>query len=389
MAVYKPDKSYDVLIIGAGPSGTTLGYLLSELGIRALVIDRMKFPRLKLCGGAITWKTRQIVEDIFKVSFDEKFVVKNISQEYFVYEKFNLKISQKSPQPFYFINRQEYDRELTVLAEKKSCLFLFGHRVVDIDLTNNTVLTKSGKCLRGEVVVGADGALSIIRKKLFHHDEFKKNMALAFQTSVAMENVRKEYQGLTPKLFLGSLRCGYGWLFPHQDSCVLGVAGLLRKNSRIEQKYINFLLKTTTLKLEQILPLRSHWLPFGNFMDNPSRGKVLLIGDAAGFVDPLTGEGIYYAHKTAQLASRAISDFFATQKNADPARSYKNYLQPFLTELRISKRLRNLAYSPLRHLGYVLVKNPKTFQGLAETVHGVRSYTQIPFLSWQFWHIVF
>jgi len=121
---------------------------------------------LKLCCGAITWKTRKIVEDIFKVFFDEKFVVKNVSQEYFAYEKFRLKTSQKSPQPFYFIDRQEYDRKLGVLAEEKSCPFLFGHQVVDIDLTNNTVLTKSGKCLQGEIVVGADGALSIIRKQL-------------------------------------------------------------------------------------------------------------------------------------------------------------------------------------------------------------------------------
>lgn len=117
-------------------------------------------------------------------------------------------------------------------------------------------------------------------------------------------------------------------------------------------------------------------------MDNPGRGKVLLIGDAAGFVDPLTGEGIYYAHKTAHLAFRAISDFFVMKGSGDPARAYKNYLQPVLTELRISKRLRNLAYSSLRHLGYVFVKNPKVYQGLAETIHGVRSYTQIPFLSW-------
>jgi len=116
-------------------------------------------------------------------------------------------------------------------------------------------------------------------------------------------------------------------------------------------------------------------------MECPGNGKVLLVGDAGGFVDPFTGEGIYYAHKTAQLAFRAISEYFTTQGRVDLARSYENFLQPVMMELRIARRVRNLAYSPLRKVGYYFFKSPRVYDGLAKTVHGIRSYTQFPLLS--------
>ena len=367
--------------MGSGPSGTTLGYLLSDVGLDVLVIDRTTFPRSKLCAGAITWKTRKLVEHIFKISFDQYFSIKNISRNYSVYEKWRLKTCQKSPQPFDFIDRKEYDSRLSELAEKQSCSFLFGHQVADIDLTSNTVLTRSGKSFLGEIVVGADGSLSRIRNKLFPKNEFRYNVALAFQASVGWDKVKSNYQGLVPKLFLGLLNTGYAWLFTHPNECILGVAGLLRRNSKIEQVYRNFLLRTTTLGYEDIYPLRSHWLPFGNFMESPGKGKVLLVGDAGGYVDPLTGEGIYYAHKTAQLAFQAISEYFTAPGKMEVVQAYKNYLQPVITELRIARRVRDLAYSPLRKVGYSFFKNSRVHRGLANTVHGIRTYTQFPLLS--------
>jgi flavin-dependent dehydrogenase len=103
----KTRTKYDVVIVGAGPSGTTLGYLLSDSGLDVLVMDRTNFPRPKLCAGAITWKTRKLVEDIFQVSFDRYFSIKNVSQDYSVYERWKLKVLRKSPEPFYFIDREE------------------------------------------------------------------------------------------------------------------------------------------------------------------------------------------------------------------------------------------------------------------------------------------
>lgn len=117
------------------------------------------------------------------------------------------------------------------------------------------------------------------------------------------------------------------------------------------------------------------------FKKNLGKNRILLVGDAAGFIDPLTGEGIYYAHKSAECASKALLDYFDTCERIDLLQSCKNHLIPVLKELIISKRLSRLAYSPLRHVAYFFRRSPKFYRKLAETIHGTKRYSQIPFFS--------
>ncbi len=375
------NKSYDVIIAGAGPSGTTLGYLLSDKGLDVLVIDKEEFPRPKLCGGAITWKTRKLLERLFKISFEKQFQVERTSSDYFIYENFKQKVHQVSPEPFYFINREKYDMEWISLAMSKNCQFLFGLQVTDLDVRKKIILTKLGNTYGGKVVVGADGINSVIRRKIFPQKIFEHDLAFAFQINVPPDRLKTEYQISSPRIFLGGIRGGYGWIFPHKKHYVVGICGLIRKNKKLKERFHDFLKDVSALEIEKKSRIPSHLGPLGNFMETPGEENILLVGDAAGFADPLTGEGIYYAHKSAELASRAILDFFNSEEKMNPLERYKYYLQPVYRELKISKRLRNLAYSRSRKLAHVVFNSPKFYLKLAETVHGIRSYTQIPLLS--------
>lgn len=376
------EKTYDVVIVGAGPSGSTLGYLLSSRGLDVLIIDRSEFPRPKLCGGCITWKTRRLVERLFGKSFQEHFSVESISDEYVIHEKFKEKVHQKSPAPFYFMDREKYDWQLVELAGEKGCTFLFGQKAVDLDRENNSVLIDSGCTIQGRVVVGADGANSFIRRRIFPGESVKKNLALAFQISVSSEKIKPAYRGSFPRLFVGGVRDGYGWIFPSGSQYLAGLWALSRKNKNLKDEYHHFLRNVTELDLDQRGALPAHPAFIGLFVKSPGKEKVLLTGDAAGFLDHLTGEGIYYAHKSAECASKAILDYFnksCTAKNLIP--SYKNYLIPVLKELIISRRLRHAAYSPLRYTAYFLRGNQRFYRRLAETIHGIKTYAQLPLLS--------
>jgi len=376
-----PKKIFDVIIIGAGPSGATLGSLLSAKGLDVILIDKAGFPRPKLCGGVITWKTRKLLQRLFDISFEQRFSIENVSDYYFIYEKYREKIYQKSPEPFYFVDRRKYDYEFISVAEQRSCQTLLGDRVVDLDVQNKAISTTSGTIFRGEIIVGADGANSLVRKRILGRKQNHLNRSLAFQVRVPMERVKVEFQNSSPKIFVGLIRRGYGWIFPWDEDCLIGLWGAISKNRPLKHTFIDFLNKVTDFKTEKKAKIDSCLLPAGEFLIHPGEGNILLTGDAAGFVDGLTGEGIYYAHRSAELASKVIFDYFDAKGDINLLSSYEKYLSPFLRELKVSRRLGILASSRLRYIAYFPMRRSQLFLRLTEMIHGIRSYSKIPLLS--------
>jgi geranylgeranyl reductase family protein len=393
------NHAYDVLIVGAGPAGSTLGYLLAEKGLDVLVLDKSYFPRPKLCGGALTWKTRKILEEVFKAPFMKRFSVDASSEDYVIYERYKQKVFQSSPEPFYFVDREKYDSTLVSLAQEKGCQFQFGPQATEIDFQSGSVTSQSRvsmtgkdessdkdtdieeKRFEGKIIVGADGVNSVVRARLFPDMDFHRNSGLAFQIKIPSDKIKPEYQEPIPRLFLGGVKCGYGWIFPHGEQYTVGFWGLISKDKKIKGKYLDFLDEITDVDVEKLSHLPAHLGPAGNFMGSPGDGNTLLVGDAGGFADSLTGEGIYYAHKSAECAANAIIDYFGAGERSVLLESYKSYLTPILKELKISLRLRYLVYSKLRKIAFFILRNPRVYYALAAVVHGTKSYTQLPIIS--------
>jgi geranylgeranyl reductase family protein len=375
----KTKSQHDVIIVGAGPAGSTLGYLLASQGIDVLVFDKEAFPRTKLCGGGITWKTRMLLEEMYGEPFDQIFSVEASSEDYAIYEREKLKVFQGSPEPFHFVDREVYDSKLISLAESKSCRFLLGQKVVDLDLSRFMVITSSGESFQSQIIVGADGINSLVRMKAFPRARFNRYMSLGFQADVPSQQIRTLYQTPAPKFFFGYSKWGYGWIFPYKDHFVVGICGLARKNPRLKNSFASFLRDVTELNIDNSSAFKSHMGPSGNFMKSPAKGNVLLLGDAGGLADPLTGEGIYYAHKSAELASQAIRDWFDSSGKQNLAEAYCSLLEPFIKELKIAKRFRDWTYSPLRYLGYHVLKEKTHYNKLAGVLHGTKTYSKLPF----------
>ena len=130
-----------------------------------------------------------------------------------------------------------------------------------------------------------------------------------------------------------------------------------------------------------IKSVEAHTIPFGNFVDTPGRDGLLLAGDSAGLVDPFLGEGIYYAHKSAECAAQAILEYFAETSGRELVAVYKASLTPLYQELVIAKRFRNLAFSSLRLLGYQVFRGPAIYTKFVDLVHGKKSYRRLPIIS--------
>jgi flavin-dependent dehydrogenase len=134
-------------------------------------------------------------------------------------------------------------------------------------------------------------------------------------------------------------------------------------------------LKTIKVSTDHISGVRSHALPYGNYLTQPGCSNILLIGDACGLADPLLGEGIYYAHKSAQLA--ALATIQSYRHSQDAFRIYRQQLyETIIPELKFIWMVRQIIFSlpgswPGLILSFLLKINPRKCE---ETIQGQRSY---------------
>ncbi len=379
--------NYDVIIVGGGPAGSTAGYLLSKSGLKALIIDKSTFPRQKLCAGCITNKTIRLLGRVFgeSVSSLKKENIINFESNYYeIFFKNNLVDKKGINIPFHFVDRYSYDNFLLRKAQQAGTEVIEGEGVVFFDITKSAITTSAGKKITARFIIGADGITSTIRRSFpkdhFDHTVWKNNLATGLEIFINRSDLQQTINH--PILHFDYISYGYSWVFPNRDKLIIGTGGLNQKNKK--QFIISFhkflsVLNIGDFKTDKI---RGYAFPYGNFLLEPVFRNVILVGDAAGFADPLLGEGIFYAQRSAELASEAILKAMETNNNLETAQgqiatTYVQSLQKHIyPEFIYAKKIRNfifkhfnkLHYFPLRIMMKILGRKP------AESVNGIRSY---------------
>ena len=382
----QPDENntYDVVIIGGGPAGSTSGYILSKAGLKVVIVDKSRFPRQKLCAGLLTQKTGHLINFLFHESVDSlrKKGIINFESSYcevFSRNRCIVKIHHRS-RPFYYVDRSVYDNFFLQKAKEEGAEILEGEIAVSVDYRKNEIVTSSGITLRSKYIIGADGVYSRVRRELFferrNSDLWQRGLATAFEVFVERKKVRNA--DFYPKFFYGFVKWGYAWVFPNKDCIIIGLGGLNVKNGKKLLSLFREFLSSLGLFSFSEIRVQGHAIPCGNFLRNPVRESTFLIGDAAGFVDPLLGEGIYYAHKSAQLASLAIIQEIRKGKNAGTIYREKLGEQIYPRFMRAKKSSR-LLFSELNscseYIGFQVVL--RLFKEKAvKMIHDEESYSR-------------
>ena len=377
----RKEPFYDVVIVGGGPAGSTAGYLLAKLGFKVVVIDSSAFPREKLCGGLITQKTLDLVNRIFNEdvhSLQRRSILDFRSGSYELFYNGSSLSRHTLDVPVHFVNRSIYDSFLLTKAKDAGADVLEAEKVVDIDLSRHRISTSAGTMIQGSFIVGADGANSTVRRAMpiLQNDAVKWRQNLAIALQVFVDRNDTELVINHPIIFLGFLNWGYSWVFPNRDRLVVGMGGLPRANRERFVRLFTTFVSAVGLDQTRTSKIHSWPVPFGNFLRRPVFGNTLLIGDAAGLVNPLTGEGIFYAHKSAELASQAIQRSSITDE--DVGKCYLRLLhQRIHPGLKHARRSSRLVYGYFVHLPPILIKAALGMfsrQILASLVHsnGVR-----------------
>ena len=293
-------ERYDVLIAGAGPAGSATAIHLARGGARVLVADRARFPRDKPCGGGVTGLAlRQAPCEIDPV-------VEHVVDTFELRLGYKRSFRRTSREPLILMTqRRRLDAYLAEQAAAVGATFRDGARVTDLEIgTDGVKATVGGERVSTPVLVGADGANGVVAKAAGLEEGIVRGVAL--EGNVAWELLDRDRYAHTAVVELGSPSGGYGWLFPKGEHANLGVGGWAREGPNLRD-HLAVLSKAHGVDPDALTDLRGHRLPMRRVgAATPASGNVLLVGDAAGLIDPLSGDGIYEAFTSARLAADAI-----------------------------------------------------------------------------------
>ncbi len=294
----------EVIVVGAGPGGSTAARGIAAGGASVLLLDRAKFPRDKPCGGGVTVRGANILP----FSIDP--VVEDIVTAARMRLRERREVTRDAKAPLtYMTQRRRLDAFLVEQAQAAGVEFRDGQTVTDVTRHADgtfEVRTKDGTH-QARVVIGADGANGVVGNRLGY--EAAGESAVALEGNIAFpDGVPAEFRGKVTLNF-GHVPGGYGWVFPKGDHINVGVGGWKEAAGPILRPALRRLCRTYGLDFDTVTNLRGHHLPMQR------RGMVIaaagsaVVGDAAGLVDPLSGEGITAALLSGTAVAPAVRDY--------------------------------------------------------------------------------
>ena len=285
-----PVRTFDAVVVGAGPAGSLTAYRLAGAGASVLLLDKARFPRDKPCGGGLTFRA------VRQLPFSVEPVVEDVVDRFELRLRYGRSFERSSDSPLCLMTqRSRLDEYLARQAGEAGAEFRDG---VDVAFDEGDVLV-GGDRFGARVLVGADGANGKTARTFGLGNGHGYGVALEGNAPLA-----DAYRGKLV-LELGVVPGGYGWVFPKGDHMNVGVGGWQREGPHL-RAHLRRLCEVHGVDVEALTALRGYRLPYRRESAAIARDNVVLVGDAAGLVDPLTGDGMYEAFVSARVASDSI-----------------------------------------------------------------------------------
>jgi geranylgeranyl reductase family protein len=297
-------KTWDAIVVGAGPAGSSTAFRLASAGASVLLLDRAEFPRDKPCGGGVTPRA------LAHLPVDIASVVEQVPTRVELGLGYRRSALRGRGGPLvYMTQRRRLDHLVAEHAAGAGAEFRERVRVTAVEAgEQGVVVTAAGERLRGRTVVGADGVNGVSAKALGLGGNREIGVALEGNLPNAKADVDR-YRGRFV-LELGTVPGGYGWVFPKGERLNVGVGGAATEGPHLRE-HLARLCAAHAIDPDHLEELRGHRLPFRAPDSCLARGRALVAGDAGGLIDPLTGDGMYEAFFSGRLASEAVLELLA------------------------------------------------------------------------------
>lgn len=386
----KKMTEYDVIVVGAGPAGSTAAKIIAEAGFKVLVIEKGHLGRNKPCAGGITIRTFE------KLNLDfGDFVEREISGTR-IYSPNNSVIEHDYGRTVGItVYREKFDSHLLKLAINAGAEIVTDTIARDILKTNNSseiVIEKNNTLQKksGKIIIAADGAFSQISKKAGLYNYSKNLVGVCAQYEMEMkEKDIDELIGNTIELYFGESIApgGYGWIFPKRNRVTVGVIIEKSKRKRKIRDYLEYFVKkhpiaSYKLKNAKVYSKSGGVVPYSGVTGKTYSDNLLIVGDAAGHVNPLTAEGIYYSMVSAKYAAHVSME--ALSENNLTKNKLKKYEKEWKKEIGADLKwgilLRNFLLSKDRRIDYLINQAEyNTYLGtiLINFISGTAPYDEI------------
>jgi len=334
-------EHWDLVVVGAGPAGASaaLGALSEDPGLRVLLLDRSDFPRDKSCGDGIAPHVLDALRPVGAADVVDGWAPLRELE----LSRGDVSVSGPMRREAYVVPRRVFDARLVERAVSAGAV-LRRHRATSVELDGRGPVVSGA--LDGDVVIGADGAHSLVRATLL--GKRREPRAIAIRGYAPVVEAMRGRQVIR----YGTRRQpSYAWAFDRGDGWAnVGYGELLPGGRPGAGPSRRLLLE----QLEALVPgaastgteWRGHHLPLSSWRWDQPDGPVLMAGDAAGLINPMTGEGIYYAVATGIAAGRAAARAVAAGSPADAGAQHRSAVRALLaTHLRHTWLASRLAHS--------------------------------------------
>ena len=361
----------DVVVVGAGPAGSTAARELAGRGVEVVMLDRARFPRDKPCGGAVTIRCAE------RLPFSLDPVVEDVVDTARVRYRAGRDVVREAGRPItYMTQRCRLDAYLAEQAQAAGAEFRDGQRVTGVrQLLDGTYeVDAGGEVYSTRVVIGADGANGVVGTALGY--EHARESAVALEGNIALPDGPLQEWRHTVVLNFGYLPGGYGWVFSKGDHVNVGVGGWKGVVGTMLRPALERVCRVYGLDPDALEQLRGHHLPMQR------RGMVMaaagsaVIGDAGGLVDPLSGEGIYAAIVSGQAIAPAVEDYLA--QRASSLQPYQHAIEAeLLADVSASARLTELFHAWPRPFVWALQHSDRVWERCCQLLADDVTYNDI------------
>jgi geranylgeranyl reductase family protein len=350
---------HDAIVVGAGPAGSLTAYHLASAGASVLLLDRARFPRDKPCGGGLTGRAVRLLP--FRVDA----VVEDVVDRFEFRLRFGDRFVKRGEAPLALMTqRRRLDAYLAERAAEAGAEFRDGVRVTSV-AEDGPWVAADGARLAADVVIGADGVNGVTVREFGLSDGYTYGVAL--EGNVSYDELREtRYRGRAV-LELGIVPGGYGWVFAKGDHVNVGVGGW-ESQGRSLRGLLRRVCAEHGIDVERLRDLRGYRLPLRRPGDAPVRGRVALVGDAAGLVDPISGDGMYEAFASARLAADAALDVLAGRETT--LEPYVSRLGEALEADAAASWAAKLAFDRYPRLTFGLVRLPSVWRFMDRLIRG-------------------